>query len=92
MQKRGGIWYLEKWGSQKILLGSRNLESVFDKSQSLIFAWFVFTFFQVLKLFSKESRAQIFNYSRVSVSWQVSDFTINFATPKKSVWHVKPVS
>ena len=82
MQKRGGIWYLEKWGSQKILLGSRNLESVFDKSQSLIFAWFVFTFFQVSKLFSKESRAQIFNYSRVSVSWQVSDFTINFATPK----------
>ena len=39
---RGGEWYLEKRGSRKILTGSRNLGSVFDKSRSLIFAWFVF--------------------------------------------------
>ena len=38
---RGGEWYLEKPGSRKILAGSRNLESVFDKSRSLVFAWFV---------------------------------------------------
>ena len=61
MQKRGGEWYLEKRGSQKILAGFRNLESVFDKSQSLIFAWFVFTFLQVSKRFPRESCAQIFN-------------------------------
>ena len=44
--ERGGEWYLEKRGSPKILAGSRNLRSVFDKSRSLIFAWFVFTFFE----------------------------------------------
>ena len=42
--RRGGEWYLEKRGSRKILAGSRNLGSVFDKSRSLVFAWFVFTF------------------------------------------------
>ena len=35
-----------KCGSQKILAGTRNLGSVFDKSRSLVFAWFVFTFFE----------------------------------------------
>ena len=35
---RGGEWYLEKRGSRKILAGSRNLGSVFDKSRSLVFA------------------------------------------------------
>ena len=29
-----------------MLAGSRNLESVFDKSRSLVFAWFVFAFFE----------------------------------------------
>ena len=43
---RGGEWSLEKRGSRKILAGSRNLGSVFDKSRSLVFAWFVFTFFE----------------------------------------------
>ena len=33
----GGEWYLKKRGSRKILAGSRNLGSVFDKSQSLFF-------------------------------------------------------
>ena len=43
---RGGEWHLEKRGSWKILTRSRNLGSVFDKSQSPVFAWFVFTFFE----------------------------------------------
>ena len=43
---RGGEWYLEKRGSRQILAGSRKLGSVFDKSRSLVFAWFVFTFFE----------------------------------------------
>ena len=43
---RGGEWYFEKRGSRKILAGSRNLGRVFDKSRSLVFAWFVFTFFE----------------------------------------------
>ena len=43
---RDGEWYLEKCGSRKILAESRNLGSVFDKSRNLIFAWFVFTFFE----------------------------------------------
>ena len=41
---RGAEWYLEKCGSWKILAGSRNLGRVFDKSRSLVFSWFVFTF------------------------------------------------
>ena len=35
-----------KTWSRKILAGSRNLGSVFDKSRSLVFAWLVFTFFE----------------------------------------------
>ena len=56
----GGEWHLEKRGSRRILAGSRNLESIFDKSRSIVFAWFVFTF-SSLKLFTKESRSRIFN-------------------------------
>ena len=41
---RGGEWYHEKRGSWKILAGSQNLGSIFDKSRSLVFAWFVFPF------------------------------------------------
>ena len=43
---RGGEWYLEKRGSRKILVGSRNLGSVFDKSRSIVSSWFVFTFYE----------------------------------------------
>ena len=43
---RDGEWYLEELGSQKILAGSRNLGSIFDKSQNLVFAWFGYTFFE----------------------------------------------
>ena len=57
---RCGEWYLEKRGSRKILAGSRNLESVFGKSRSLVFAWFDFYFSWVSKLLTKESRARIF--------------------------------
>ena len=44
---RGGEWHLEKRGSRTILEGSRNLGSVFDKPRSLVFSWFVFTFFSL---------------------------------------------
>ena len=51
--------YLKKErGSRKILVGSRNLESIFDQSRSLVFAWFVFTFFESRNF---ESQAQISN-------------------------------
>ena len=53
---RGGEWYLEKRGSRKILAGSRNLESIFDKSRNLVFAWFVFTFCESQKLLPKSLR------------------------------------
>ena len=43
---RGGEWYLEKRESRKILAGSRNLGSIFDKSRSLVFSWFAFTFLE----------------------------------------------
>ena len=56
----GGEWYLEKRGCRKILTGSRNLESVFGKSRSLVFAWLHFYFFE-FRNFTKESRARIFN-------------------------------
>ena len=51
-------WYLKKLASRKSLAGSRNLGNVFDKSRSLVFAWFVFTFLS-LQTFTKESRARI---------------------------------
>ena len=52
---RGGEWYLEKRGSRKILAGSRNLGSVFDKSRSLIFVWFVFTFVSLETFYQRVS-------------------------------------
>ena len=71
---RGGEWYLEKRGSQKILAGSRSLGSVFDKSQSLVFAWFVFTFFESRNFLPKSLGLGFL--TRISASWRVSDFTI----------------
>ena len=70
---RGGEWYLEKRGSRKILAGSRNLGSVFDKSRSLVFSWFVFTFFES-RNFSPKSLGLRF-LTMISASRQVSDFT-----------------
>ena len=63
---RGGEWYLEKRGSLKILTGSRNLGSVFDKSRSLVFAWFVFTFFESRNFLPKSLRLGFL--TRVSAS------------------------
>ena len=71
---RGGEWYLEKRGSRKILEGSRNLVSVFDKSRSLVFSWLVFTFFES-RNFSPKSLGLGF-LTRISASRRVSDFTI----------------
>ena len=71
---RGGKCYLEKLGSQKILAGSRNLGSVFDKSRNLVFAWFVFTFFESRKFLPKSLRLRFL--TRISASRRVSDFTI----------------
>ena len=71
---RGGEWYLEKSGSRKILAGSRNLGSIFDKSRSLVFSWFAFTFLES-RNFSPKSRGLGF-LTRISASRWVSDFTI----------------
>ena len=71
---RGAEWYLGKRGSRKILAGSRNLGSVFDKSRSLVFSWFVFTFFES-RNFSPKSLGLGF-LTRISASRRVSDFTI----------------
>ena len=71
---RGDEWYLEKRGSRKILAGSRNLGSVFDKSRSLVFAWFVFTFFESRNFLPKSLGLGFL--TRISASRRVSDFTI----------------
>ena len=72
--RRAGEWYLEKRGSRKILVGSRNLGSVFGKSRSLVFAWFVFTFFQSRNFLLKSLGLGFL--TRISASRRVSDFTI----------------
>ena len=64
----------KKRGSRKILTGSRNLGSVFDKSRSLVFAWFVFTFFESRNFLPKSLGLGFL--TRVLASQRVSDFTI----------------
>ena len=71
---RGGEWYLEKRVSRKILAGSRNVGSVFDKSRNLVFAWFVFTFFESRNFLPKSFGLGFL--TRISASRRVSDFTI----------------
>ena len=56
------------------MAGSQNLGSVFDKSRSLVFSWFAFTFFESRK-FSPKRRGLGF-LTRISASQRVSDFTI----------------
>ena len=75
--------YLEKRGSWKILAGSRSLGSIFDKSRSLVFAWFVFTFFESRNFLPKSPGLEFL--TRISASWQVSDFTIRHPFYKESV-------
>ena len=69
---RGGEWYLEKRGSRKILARSQNLGSIFDKSRSLVFAWFVYTFLESQNFLAKS----LGFLTRISASRRVSDFTI----------------
>ena len=71
---RGGEWYLEKRGSRKILAGSQNLGSVFDKSRNLVFAWFVFTFSESRNFLPKSLGLGFL--TRISASQRVLDFTI----------------
>ena len=71
---RGGEFYLEKRGSRKIFSGPRHLGSVYDKTRSLVFSWFVFTFLS-LETFLPESLGFGF-LARISASRRVSDFTI----------------
>ena len=52
---RGGEWYLEKRGSWKILSESQNLGSVYDKSRSLVFSWFVFTYLSLETFYQRVS-------------------------------------
>ena len=67
-------WYLEQRGCWKILAGSWNLGNVFDKSWSLVSAWFVFTFFESWNFLPKSLWVEFL--TRISVSWRVSHFTI----------------
>ena len=69
-----GSYNLEKHGSQKILAGSRNLGSVFDESRSLVFAWFVYTFFESRNFLTKSLGLRFL--TRISASQRVLDFTI----------------
>ena len=64
------VWQVPR----KILTGSRNLGSVFDKSRSLVFAWFVFTVFESRNFLPKSLGLGFL--TRVSGSRRVSDFTI----------------
>ena len=64
-----------KRGSEKILAGSRNLGSVFDKSRSLMFAWFVFTFFESRNFLPKSLGLGFL--TRISATRRVSNFTIH---------------
>ena len=79
---RSGKWYLEKRGSWKILAGSWNLRNVFDRSWSLVSAWFVFTFFESWNFLPKSLGVQFL--TRISLSRRVSDFTIRH--PFLRVW------
>ena len=61
-------------GLGKFLAGSRNRGSVFDKSRSIVFAWFVFTFFESRNFLPKSLGLGFL--TRISASRRVSDFTI----------------
>ena len=52
---RGGEFYLEKRGSRKIFSGLRHLGSVYDKTRSLVFSWFVFTFLSLETFYQRVS-------------------------------------
>ena len=79
---KGWQWYLEKRGSWKILARYWNLGNVFDKSWSLVSAWFVFTFFESRNFLLKSLGIKFL--TRISVSRRVSDFIIRH--PFLRVW------
>ena len=56
---RGGEWYLEKRGPQKIWAKDLEiyLKSVFDQSRSLILAWFVLRFLSLETFYQRVSRS-----------------------------------
>ena len=81
-KRRGGEWYLEKCGSRKILAGSQNLESVFDKSQSLVFSWFVVTLFESRNFLWRSLGLGFL--TRILASPRVSGFTIRH--PEEKPW------
>ena len=56
------------------LAGSRNLGSALDKSRSLVYSWFVFTFFESRNISPKSLGLGFL--TRISASLRVSDFTI----------------
>ena len=62
--------------SKNVGLGKfwQDLGSVFDKSRSLVFVWFVFTFFESRNLLPKSLGLGFL--TRISASRRVSDFTI----------------
>ena len=62
--------------SKNVGLGKfwQNLGNVFDKSRSLVFAWFVFTFFESRNFLPKSLGLGFL--TRISASRRVSDFTI----------------
>ena len=60
-------------GLGKFFSGPRHLGSVYDKTRSLVFSWFVFTFLS-LETFLPKSLGLGF-LTRISASRRVSDFT-----------------
>ena len=66
------------------MAGSRNLGSVFDKSRSLVFAWFDFTFFESRKLLPKS--LELGFLTRILASRRVSDFTIRHPSRRDLFW------
>ena len=71
----------------KILAASRNIGSIFDKSLSLVFAWFVFTFFESRNFLPNNLGLRFL--TRILASWRVSDFTIHHPyLPPSHCWVV----
>ena len=77
-------------GLGKILTRSRNLGSIFDKSRSLVFAWFVFTFFESRNFLPKRVSASLGFYHSPPlnrhvhfVAWYVKGYTMTIEDTQK---------
>ena len=74
-KSRGGEWYLEKRGSRKIWVGSRNISRKrFWSVSKSHFCMVCFTFFESWNFLPKSLTLRFL--TRISASRQVSDFTI----------------